>query len=84
MNKNVYKYDDIKRAEHMAVRNTVDWYRFTHQLMEVSGPAAAAVLDSLYTAPVSGMKVGKNKYSQISCKSTREMIRKENELSNKI
>lgn len=31
-NKNVYKYDEMKRREHMAVRNTVGWYFWTHQL----------------------------------------------------
>lgn len=63
MNQNVYKYDEIKRAEHMAVRTTVGWYRFTHQLVEVCGPDAASVLDSLYTATVSGLPIGKNKYN---------------------
>lgn len=63
MYQNVFKYDEIKRAEHMAVRTTAGWYRFTHQVMEVSGPDAASVLDSLYTAPVSGLKIGKNKYN---------------------
>ena len=33
MYKNVYKYDDMKRAEHMAVRSAVGWYLFTHEII---------------------------------------------------
>jgi aminomethyltransferase len=61
--KNAYKYDKMKRTQHMAVRNTVGWYCFTHQLVEVSGPDAATTLDSLYTADVKNMKAGKNRYA---------------------
>lgn len=48
MNKNLFKYDGFKRTQHMAVRNTVGWYDFTHQLVEVSGPDAVAVLDRIH------------------------------------
>ena len=34
MYKNIYKYDDMKRREHMAVREHVGWYLWTHQLVE--------------------------------------------------
>ena len=37
INRNIYKYDDMKRGEHMAVRTTVGWYLWTHQLVEVTG-----------------------------------------------
>lgn len=45
MYKNVYKYDDMKRGEHMAVRETFGWYFWTHHLVEVKGAGAAAFLD---------------------------------------
>lgn len=45
MFKNVYKYDDWKRREHMAVRESAGWYLYTHELLEVKGPDAAAFLD---------------------------------------
>ena len=32
MYQNVYCYDEMKRAEHMAVRETVGWYLWTHQI----------------------------------------------------
>ena len=30
MYKNIFKNDEMKRAEHMAVRQAVGWYFFTH------------------------------------------------------
>ena len=47
MNKNIFKYDDMKRSEHMAVRNNVGWYFWTHQLIEVTGPDVVPFLDYL-------------------------------------
>ena len=48
MNKNVYKYDDWKRKEHMAVRNTAGWYLWTHQLLEVSGDDACTFWNGFF------------------------------------
>ena len=45
MYQNVYSHDEMKRAEHMAVRTTAGWYLFTHQLIEVQGEDATAFLD---------------------------------------
>jgi len=36
MFKNIFKNDEWKRSEHMAVRECVGYYLFTHQLMEVT------------------------------------------------
>ena len=63
MYKNVYKYDDMKRSEHMAVRQTVGWYFWTHQLLEVTGKDAAAFLDYIYPNNISTLKVGKDRYT---------------------
>lgn len=65
MYKNVYKYDDMKRKEHMAVRENVGWYLWTHQLVEVSGQDAADFLDLLCTKVISTLKVGKERYTTI-------------------
>lgn len=62
-NKNVYKYDEMKRKEHMAVRETVGWYYWIHQLLEVNGPDAAAFLDRLYANPIGNLKVGRERYT---------------------
>lgn len=62
-NKNIYKYDDMKRKEHMAVRENVGWYLWTHQLVEVKGEDATAFLDRLFTKPIANLKVGKERYT---------------------
>ena len=63
MYKNVYKYDDMKRAEHMAVRQTVGWYFWTHQLLEVTGSESGIFLDYLYPNNIQTLKVGKDRYT---------------------
>ena len=62
-NKNVYKYDDMKRREHMAVRKTAGWYLFTHHLLEVTGEDAAVFLDYIYPNPMVNLEVGRARYT---------------------
>lgn len=63
MYKNAYKYDEMKRKEHMAVRENVGWYLWTHQLVEVKGDDAAAFLDLLFTKPIGTLKTGRERYT---------------------
>jgi len=63
MYKNIFQYDEMKRAEHMAVRNAVGWYFWTHQLVEVTGPDAAPFLDHLYTGNIASLPVGRDRYT---------------------
>ncbi len=63
MYKNVYKYDDMKRSEHMAVRKTVGWYLWTHQLLEVNGADAAAFLDKIFPNSIGNLKIGSERYT---------------------
>ena len=63
MYKNVYKYDDMKRAEHMAVRNTAGWYLYTHELLEVTGEDASAFLDYLYANPIGNLAPSRARYT---------------------
>ena len=63
MYKNIFKYDDMKRAEHMAVRETVGWYLFTHQIMEVTGPDAEAFLDYVLLNNIATLVPGKDRYT---------------------
>lgn len=63
MYKNIYKYDDMKRSEYMAVRKTVGWYLWTHQLLEVTGEDSAAFLDRNFPAYIAGLKVGAERYT---------------------
>ena len=63
MYKNVYKYDDMKRAEHMAVRTTVGWYLWTHQLVEVTGPDCTAFLEYIFPKNIGNLAVGRERYT---------------------
>lgn len=63
MYKNVYKYDEMKRAEHMAVRKTAGWYLYTHELIEVSGADAAAFLDYMYPKNIGNLAVTRGRYT---------------------
>ena len=63
MYKNIFKYDDMKRAEHMAVRNTVGWYFWTHQLLEITGPDVTAFLEHMFAGNVSRLAVGRDRYT---------------------
>lgn len=63
MYQNVYKYDEMKRAEHMAVRTTAGWYLWTHNLLEVSGKDAAIFLDKIYANPIANLKLGRARYT---------------------
>lgn len=63
MYKSVWKYDEMKRTEHMAVRKTVGWYLWTHQLLEVTGKDAAVFLDYIFPNPIANLKVGSERYT---------------------
>ena len=63
MFKNIFKNDEWKRSEHMAVRKTVGYYLFTHQLMEVTGEQAAAFLDYVFPNNIANLAVGRDRYT---------------------
>lgn len=63
MYKNIFKYDDMKRSEHMAVRNTVGWYFWTHQILEITGPDVTAFLDYIYPNDIGSLAVGRDRYT---------------------
>lgn len=53
----------MKRQEHMAVRTTVGWYLWTHQLMKVTGDDALAFLDYMVTGNLQALAVGRDRYT---------------------
>jgi aminomethyltransferase len=63
MFKNLYKYDDVKRSEHNAVRNAAGWYYFTHQILEVTGKDAAVFLDYMFAKPIANVKLHSARYT---------------------
>ena len=73
MYKNIFKYDDMKRSEHMAVRNCVGWYFWTHQLLEITGPDVTAFLDYMFPNNIASLKVGRDRYT-VMCDENGEII----------
>jgi glycine cleavage system aminomethyltransferase T len=59
----LFKSDEKARAQHNAVRNNIGWYRWTHDLVEVSGADAAGLLDYLYVASIAQVPIGRSKYT---------------------
>lgn len=55
--------DKIAKKQHDAVRSTAGWYYFTHQLIEVTGKDAAALLDYVYTNSIGKTTLGRAKYT---------------------
>ena len=62
MYKNVYKYDEMKRSEHMAVRTTVGWYLWTHQIVEVTGADVVPFLEKLFPKNIGNLAGGRERY----------------------
>ena len=63
MYKNIYKDDEMKRAEHMAVRTSVGWYLWTHQLVKVTGEDVTDFLDYMLTGNIKTLTVGRDRYT---------------------
>lgn len=65
MYKNIYAYDEMKRSEHMAVRNTVGWYLWTHQIVEVTGTDATAFMDYIFPKNIGTLAIGRERYTPV-------------------
>lgn len=63
MFKNVYKHDEWKRSEHMAVRENAGWYLYTHELLEVKGTDAASFLDYMLPNKIANLSVTRARYT---------------------
>ena len=55
--------DPHVKEQHLAVRNNVGWYDFTHRLVEVKGPDALTLLDKVCVAPIYKAPIGGSKYT---------------------
>ena len=63
MYQNVYCYDEMKRAEHMAVRETVGWYLWTHQIVEVTGTDCTEFLEMMFPKHIGNLAVSRERYT---------------------
>ena len=61
----LFKTDDVARAQHAAVRNNVGWYRWNHDLVEVTGADAARFLDYLCVNAIAEAPVSTSKYTTL-------------------
>lgn len=59
----LFKEDQVARAQHDAVRNNVGWFRWNHDLVEVTGADATRLLDYLFVASMLKAPVGGSKYT---------------------
>lgn len=59
----LFKEDKAARAQHQAVRENAGWYRWTHDLVKVTGPDSTAFLDWLFVNKVGKAAVGRTKYT---------------------
>lgn len=50
------KNDELRRKEHEAVRNSVGYYDFTHQVLDVFGKDAEDFLDKIFVNDIKNMK----------------------------
>ena len=57
----LFKEDKTARAEHRAVRENDGWYRWTHDLVEVTGKDAEKFLDRLFLGSITKSPVGRTK-----------------------
>ena len=59
----LFKNDQAARAQHQAVRENAGWYRWTHDLVEVTGGDAERYLDRLFVGAITKTPVGRSKYT---------------------
>lgn len=50
------KNDELRRKEHESVRNSVGYYDFTHQVLDINGKDAEDFLDKIFVNDIKNMK----------------------------
>lgn len=59
----LFKEDEVARAEAKAVRENAGWYRWTHDLVVVTGADAEKFLDWMLVNKIAGTPEGRGKYT---------------------
>ncbi|MBQ1450538.1 MAG: aminomethyltransferase family protein, partial [Eggerthellaceae bacterium] len=59
----LFKEDAVARAEANAVRTNAGWYRWTHDLVKLTGADAERFLDWIMVNKIAGLAVGRGKYT---------------------
>ena len=59
----LFREDKVARADAEAIRKGVGFYRWTHDLVEITGKGALEVLQKIYISDISKVAVGRSKYT---------------------
>ena len=59
----LFREDQVARADAEAIRKGVGFYRWTHDLVEITGKDALEVLQKIYISDISKVAVGRSKYT---------------------
>ena len=59
----LFREDKVARADADAIRKGVGFYRWTHDLVEITGRDALEVLQKIYISDISKVAVGRSKYT---------------------
>ena len=59
----LFREDKVARADADAIRKGVGFYRWTHDLVEITGKDALEVLQKIYISDISKVAVGRSKYT---------------------
>ena len=59
----LFREDKTARLDAETIRKSVGWYRWTHDLVEITGKDALEVLDLIYVSDMTKVPAGKTKYT---------------------
>lgn len=59
----LFREDEVARAEAKAIRENAGWYRWTHDLVEITGPDADRLVQYLYVNDMAKAPIGRTKYT---------------------
>ncbi len=59
----LFREDKLARLDAETIRKSVGWYRWTHDLVEVTGADALEILEKLYVSNIGKVFPGKTKYT---------------------
>lgn len=59
----LFRNDKVARAQHDAVRNNVGFFKWTHDLLEVTGKDTSRFLDYIFVNSIAKAPVGRSKYT---------------------
>ena len=59
----LFREDNVARADADAIRKGVGFYRWTHDIVEITGKDALEVLQKIYISNISKVAVGRSEYT---------------------